>query len=201
MKYDIFISYRRDGGDTLAQLIYDRLTDRGYRVFLDIESLRSGKFNEKLFSVISECKDVIVILPPGALERCRNEGDWLFLEVSHALKERKNIIPVMMKGFEWPDEKTLYECIYSEFEEFKDAVKEDNKENMEEEMGDILFAVVNLARWNKIDAEQALLKANKKFMARFRKMEELAKKPLEEYDFREYDILWKRAKECVSNNY
>lgn len=104
MKYDIFISYRRDGGDTLAQLIYDRLTDRGYRVFLDIESLRSGKFNEKLFSVISECKDVIVILPPGALERCRNEGDWLFLEVSHALKERKNIIPVMMKGFEWPDE-------------------------------------------------------------------------------------------------
>ena len=40
MKYDIFISYRRDGGDTLAQLIYDRLTDRGYSVFLDIESLR-----------------------------------------------------------------------------------------------------------------------------------------------------------------
>ena len=58
MKYDIFISYRRDGGDTLAQLIYDRLTDRGYSVFLDIESLRSGKFNEKLFSVIDECRDV-----------------------------------------------------------------------------------------------------------------------------------------------
>ena len=104
MKYDIFISYRRDGGDTLAQLIYDRLTDRGYSVFLDIESLRSGKFNEKLFSVIDECGDVVVILPPGALERCRNEGDWLYLELTHAMKERKNIIPVMMKGFEWPEE-------------------------------------------------------------------------------------------------
>lgn len=103
MKYDIFISYRRDGGDTLAQLIYDRLTDRGYSVFLDIESLRSGKFNEKLFSVIDECRDVVVILPPGSLERCRNEGDWLFLELTHALQERKNIIPVMMKGFEWPE--------------------------------------------------------------------------------------------------
>ena len=44
---------------------------------------------------------------------------------------------------------------------------------MEEEYGDILFAAVNLARWNKIDAEQALLKANKKFEKRFRKMEEL----------------------------
>lgn len=99
--YDIFISYRRDGGDTLAQLVYDRLTDRGYKVFLDVESLRSGKFNEKLLEVIDQCKDVVVILPPGALERCRNEGDWLYLEISHALKARKNIIPVMMKGFEW----------------------------------------------------------------------------------------------------
>ena len=104
--YDIFISYRRDGGDTLAQLIYDRLTDRGYSVFLDIESLRSGKFNEKLFSVIDACQDVVVILPPDALERCNNEGDWLFLELTHALQERKNIVPVMMKGFEWPEEIT-----------------------------------------------------------------------------------------------
>ena len=101
--------------------------------------------------------------------------------------------------FEWPDENSLYECIHSEFEEFKDAVKEGNKDHMEEEMGDILFAIVNLARWNSIDAEQALLKANKKFIARFRKMEELAEKPLEEYNFREYDILWKRAKERITN--
>lgn len=102
--YDVFISYRRDGGDTLAQLIYDRLTERGYRVFLDIESLRSGKFNEKLLEVISQCKDLVVILPPGALERCREEGDWLYLELSHALAERKNVVPVMMKGFAWPED-------------------------------------------------------------------------------------------------
>ena len=100
-------------------------------------------------------------------------------------------------GFEWPNEESLYECIFSEFNEFKEAVKEQNKEHMEEEFGDILFATVNLARWNKIDAEQALLKANKKFMARFRKMEELATKPLSEYSFEEYDALWKSAKKQV----
>ena len=100
-------------------------------------------------------------------------------------------------GFEWPNENSLYECIFSEFDEFKEAVKEQNKEHMEEEFGDILFATVNLARWNKIDAEQALLKANKKFMARFRKMEELATKPLSEYSFEEYDALWKSAKKQV----
>lgn len=97
-------------------------------------------------------------------------------------------------GFEWPNEDSLYDCFYSEIEEFKQAQKEQNKEHMEEEFGDILFAAVNLARWNKIDAEQALLKANKKFERRFRKMEELATKPLEEYSFEGYDNLWKQAK-------
>ena len=101
-------------------------------------------------------------------------------------------------GFEWPNEESLYDCIKSEFEEFKEAEKEHNKDHMEEEFGDILFATVNLARWNKIDAEQALLKANKKFIQRFKKMEELATKPLEEYNFEEYDKLWRKAKKAIS---
>lgn len=97
-------------------------------------------------------------------------------------------------GFEWDCEKTLYDCVFSEIEEFKDACKNSGREHIEEEMGDILFAIVNLARWNKIDAEQALLKANKKFIKRFKKMEELAVKPLENYSFEEFDALWKQAK-------
>lgn len=101
-------------------------------------------------------------------------------------------------GFEWPNEESLYDCIYSEFEEFKQAEQEGDKSHMEEELGDILFATVNLARWNKIDAEQALLKANKKFEKRFRKMEELAVKPLNEYSFEEFDALWKNAKMEIS---
>lgn len=97
-------------------------------------------------------------------------------------------------GFEWDCEKTLYDCVFSEIEEFKEACANQNKDHSEEEMGDILFAIVNLARWNKIDAEQALLKANKKFIKRFKKMEELAVKPLEKYSFEEFDSLWKQAK-------
>ena len=101
------------------------------------------------------------------------------------------------QGFEWPNEKSLYECIQSEINEFKEAEQEKDFDHMEEEYGDILFAIVNLARWNKIDAEQALLKANKKFMTRFRKMEELAIKPLTEYSFEEFDKLWKSAKKAL----
>lgn len=111
-----------------------------------------------------------------------------------AQKISKNAVK---KGFEWPNEKTLWECFNSEIDEFKEALGENDPQHAEEEFGDILFAAVNLARWNKIDAEQALLKANRKFMARFRKMEELAVKPLEEYSFEEYDMLWKQAKKFI----
>ena len=57
MKYDVFISYRRDGGEVTARILRDSLTERGYNVFFDVESLRSGAFNTKLYSVIDECKD------------------------------------------------------------------------------------------------------------------------------------------------
>lgn len=112
----------------------------------------------------------------------------------NAQKISKRAIKV---GFEWPNEDSLYECFYSEIEEFKQAEQDNNYNHMEEEFGDILFAAVNLARWNKIDAEQALLKANKKFEHRFRKMEKLAVKPLNEYSFEEYDKLWKQAKKLT----
>ena len=111
-----------------------------------------------------------------------------------AQKISKNAVK---KGFEWPSENSLTACIQAEFNEFQQAKEETDREHMEEEFGDILFALVNLARWNKIDAEQALLKANKKFMIRFRKMEELAVKPLEEYTFDEYDKLWETAKKAL----
>lgn len=100
-------------------------------------------------------------------------------------------------GFEWPNEESLYDCVLSEIKEFKEAKTQDEKED---ELGDILFAVVNLARWNKIDAEQALLRANKKFISRFRAMEKLADKDLETLSLEEWDNLWKQAKKSLINN-
>ena len=88
----------------MAYLINGKLSEAGYKVFYDIESLASGKFNSKLLEVMDECSDVLVILPPGGLDRCKDEEDWLRLEISYALKTGKNIIPIMMNGFEWPEE-------------------------------------------------------------------------------------------------
>lgn len=106
---------------------------------------------------------------------------------------------VVKVGFEWNSVESLKECIKSEYKEFEEAVETGDADKMEDEMGDILFATVNLARWYKINAEQALIRANKKFTLRFKKMEEIAEKPLNDYTFEEFNNLWQKAKILLRN--
>ena len=102
-KYQIFISYRRDGGEDLARLLENKLTDRGFKVFFDVESLRSGAFNQALFEKIAECTDVLVVLPPHGLDRCVDPNDWVRLEIARSLELKKNVIPIMMRNFTFPE--------------------------------------------------------------------------------------------------
>lgn len=103
-QYDIFISYRREGGEHPAKQLCDKLKEHGYRVFLDVECLKGGSFNKQLYKVIDKCKDFLLILPPHGLDRCNNVGDWVKLEVEHAQEKGKNIIPIMIDGFSFPKE-------------------------------------------------------------------------------------------------
>ncbi len=87
----------------MAHILYERLMQKGYRVFQDIESLRSGKFNTAIYEKIEQCKDVILILPPQALDRYSSQDDWARNEIAYTLEKKKNIIPVMLRGFSWPE--------------------------------------------------------------------------------------------------
>ena len=100
-RYDIFVSYRRISFP-IANLIATRLKAAGYRVFFDIEEMGSGPFNEQLYNVIEGCRDFLIVLPDGALDRCHDEEDWVRKEVMHAMSHKKNIIPIILSGFEWP---------------------------------------------------------------------------------------------------
>lgn len=106
MRYDAFISYRRDNGFLMAQVIHDRLAEKGITSFLDLEELRSGKFNEKLYEAIDNSNNFILILSKGALDGCISSNDWVRKEILEAMEKRKLIIPVLCDGFEWP--KALY---------------------------------------------------------------------------------------------
>lgn len=111
MHYDIFISYRRENGSQMARLLSTTLEDRGYKCFLDVEELKAGHFDEALLRNIEASPNFLVVLSPGCLERCKNEGDWLRNEIAHAIALKKKIIPVMLPGFDFPPKADLPEEI------------------------------------------------------------------------------------------
>lgn len=107
MAYDVFISYRRQGGGADARMMYDRLVQSGYTVSFDMDTLKNGNFNEELLKRVAECKNFVVLLSENCFERtlngCKREDDWLRLELATALYNNKNIVTVMLPGFVFPE--------------------------------------------------------------------------------------------------
>ena len=94
MAYDIFISYRRDGGKELARPLKSELELRGYRVFLDFDELKDGVFDRRIMEAIDAAPIFMVILSPHALDRCVNADDWVRREIEYALEHHRHFIPI-----------------------------------------------------------------------------------------------------------
>jgi MazG family protein len=100
-------------------------------------------------------------------------------------------------GFEWHDKEDVWKKVEEEINELHDEIKEENTTAIEMEFGDVLFSLVNYARFLQIDAEAALEKVNKKFLSRFKKMEAAANaegKTLAEMTLEEMDAIWNKIK-------
>ncbi len=102
-KYDIFISYRREGGYDTAKHLNDLLVRDGYKVSFDIDTLRNGDFDIQLLKRIDQCNDFILIVDIHAFDRTLDstfnpKNDWMRNELAYALKKNKNIIPVFLSG-------------------------------------------------------------------------------------------------------
>ena len=107
-------------------------------------------------------------------------------------------------GFDWENASGVFEKMREETEELKKALKEENHLKTEEELGDLLFATVNLSRFLKVDPEIALKKANAKFTRRFRAMEKIARETGREFKDlprEEMEELWNAAKKSEGKAY
>lgn len=114
MAYDIFISYRRRGaGAGVAGELQSKLENLGFKVFLDVDKIGSGQFPEQIKQAISECKDFLLVLSPGTLDRCVDEEDWVRREIILAQEQNKNIVGVGLPGFIMPEEDALPEPLKS----------------------------------------------------------------------------------------
>jgi MazG family protein len=117
--------------------------------------------------------------------------------LSRAMKISKRAAKV---GFEWPTIEAVFEKMDEEIAELKHEVEHGTPERTSEEIGDLLFTVVNIARWSDVDPEDALRQMTKRFAHRFRKIEEVAKaegRSVEDMTIEEMDAVWNRAKEEI----
>ena len=100
-------------------------------------------------------------------------------------------------GFEWENREQVWQKVEEEIRELHEAVACNDAEHIAEEFGDLVFSLVNYARFLQIDAENSLEKTNKKFIYRFSRMEEMANesgKPLHEMTLTEMDAIWNAIK-------
>ncbi|OTF80781.1 hypothetical protein BLA29_005989, partial [Euroglyphus maynei] len=88
-----------------TSLLKVHLQLRGFSVFLDVERLEAGKFDNNLLNSIRQAKHFLLVLTPNALDRCINDDeqkDWVHREIAQALLTKCNIIPIM-ESFQWPE--------------------------------------------------------------------------------------------------
>uniref|UniRef100_A0A182NMG1 ADP-ribosyl cyclase/cyclic ADP-ribose hydrolase n=1 Tax=Anopheles dirus TaxID=7168 RepID=A0A182NMG1_9DIPT len=108
---DVFVSYRRSNGSQLASLLKVHLELRGFSVFIDVERLEAGKFDNNLLQSIRQARHFLLVLTPDALDRCVDDGeckDWVHREIVAALNSDCNIIPII-DNFQWPEPERLPE--------------------------------------------------------------------------------------------
>ncbi|MEK7264191.1 MAG: nucleoside triphosphate pyrophosphohydrolase [Bacteroidota bacterium] len=105
-------------------------------------------------------------------------------------------------GFEWSNKEDAWKKFEEELQEFQNAVREGNHKEMEEEFGDLLFTLINYARYINVQPENALRYTNEKFIRRFQFIEEELKKigkDVHQSNLEEMDALWDKAKEKFRN--
>jgi XTP/dITP diphosphohydrolase len=106
------------------------------------------------------------------------------------------------QGFEWENKDDVWDKLLSELEELKVEIQAAKKQRrlIELELGDVLFTLVNVARWEDLNPEEALLLALDKFKTRYRQMEHISATPLKELSKSQLNDLWEEAKAALAKS-
>jgi XTP/dITP diphosphohydrolase len=172
----------------VAQSISEKLIRRHPHVFGDvrvtdvaevranweeIKAIEKGKTNELLSDKLSSYAEK---LPP--------------LTAATKISNRAASV-----GFEWESVDGVWEKFEEELSEFKEALATGDPVHQQAELGDLLFTIVNLARWHKLDPERGLSGTNQRFIDRIQQMERFVDRPLTEYSIAELESFWQQAKQ------
>jgi XTP/dITP diphosphohydrolase len=187
------VFYAKIGSETndfdmadVANSICDKLIDRHPHIYGDVEVANEEEVKQNWEKLkLKEGKSSVLEGVPKSLPA---------LVKASRIQDK-----VAGVGFDWEAPNQVWEKVEEELEEFKFEVAKGNQERIEIEFGDVLFSMINYARFLKINPENALERTNKKFTKRFQYLEQKAKeinKPLSEMTLSEMDVYWEEAKKC-----
>tara|TARA_A100001011_G_scaffold251347_1_gene259493 strand:- start:232 stop:996 length:765 start_codon:yes stop_codon:yes gene_type:complete len=204
---DSDIAIKEELGDLLLHIIFYSVigAEKNKFTLLDVITSQTKKLIDRHPHIYSDVK---------VKDEKEVKRNWELLKLKE--KNKKSILsgvpkslPAMLKsyriqekvkgvGFDFPDNKTAFEKILEEIGEFRDEVNTNNLSKATDEFGDILFALIGYAQKIGINSVNALEKTNRKFIKRFKKIENLIsneKKSISNYSLEELDSLWNRVKD------
>lgn len=174
----------------VAESISDKLIRRHPHVFGDVEvqSVDDVHRNWEQIKAVEKGEDPNAIPP-----------------LSHQLKRYARSLPPLMAGmkisqkaaamgFEWETIDGVWEKFQEELAEFQEALADSDKEHQQAELGDLLFTLINIARWYDLDPSAALQGTSHRFIQRLEQMEAVTDQPLSTYNLEQLEQLWQQAK-------
>jgi tetrapyrrole methylase family protein/MazG family protein len=179
--------HARDGGfdiDDVAAAISRKLINRHPHVFGDVGELDSE-------AVLRQWDQLKAKEKPGEPRSILGGVPRTMPALQRAYEVSKR---AARTGFDWPDLVSIWAKVHEEEVELRAAVEASDQAAIEAEFADLLFSLVNIARWLKVEPENALRDMVSRFTARFEAMEAAATKPLNELSPEEWDELWNQAK-------
>ncbi|NEO71353.1 nucleoside triphosphate pyrophosphohydrolase [Moorena sp. SIO3H5] len=178
----------------VAQGITQKLIRRHPHVFGDVEI-------DNLEEVRQNWEDI------KAAEKGETVADKQLL--SRKLSRYSKTLPPLMAGmkiskkaasggFEWDNVEGVWDKFHEELAEFEQALEQDDKAHQEAELGDLLFTLINIARWYDLDPSAAVQGTQGRFIERLAQVEALAERPLSDYTLGELEALWQKAKALLA---
>ncbi|TVP68728.1 MAG: nucleoside triphosphate pyrophosphohydrolase [Leptolyngbya sp. LCM1.Bin17] len=183
----------RDDGDfdlgTVATGIADKLIRRHPHVFGEVTVTSTDEVHRNWEQIKAEEKGI-----PHEPHKLSPKLTKYNRTLPPLMAASKISLKAAKAGFEWQSIDGVWDKFHEELEEFHQALAHEPKENQLAELGDLLFTLVNIARWHDLDPTEALQSTNRRFIRRFERVESVADKPLNEYSEAELDDLWQQAK-------
>jgi XTP/dITP diphosphohydrolase len=179
----------------VAETIAEKLIRRHPHVFGDVEVENAEEVSQNWEQIKAAEKGE----DPATAQKLSRKLDRHARSLPPLMSGLKISQKAAKAGFEWENVAQVWEKFHEELGEFEHALQHEDQASQEAELGDLLFTIINIARWHDLDPTAALQGTNRRFIQRIAIMEENSDRPFSDYTLEELEAIWQQAKKQLSS--